>query len=159
LQQLSTHMHTSAFLHVWFGENPNGIYGATPTDLMHAFLHGIIPYVIKIILSPFNNANKHCLDDLVDTTLVTVHSSQRINYPRCNFSCGISNLKLLTASEWAGVAFTIAIILTTEDGFNLFDKVFKQKKKRMNTDKKSRRRLLDMELNSDESNNLGLVHE
>jgi len=39
LQQLSMHMHTSAFLHVWFGENPYGIYGATPTDL----IHGIIP--------------------------------------------------------------------------------------------------------------------
>ncbi len=125
------HMHTSAFLHVWFGAvNPNGIYSATPTDLMHVFLHGIIPYVIKILLSPFNNADKHCLDDLVDKTLVTVHSSQRINYTRCNFSCGISDLKLLTASEWAGVAFTIAIILMTEDGFNLFNKVFKCKRKR-----------------------------
>jgi len=40
----------------------------TPMDLMHAFLQGIIPYVIKIILSPFNNADKHCLDDLVDKT-------------------------------------------------------------------------------------------
>jgi len=40
----------------------------------------------------------------------------------------------------------------------LFNKAFKQKKGRINTDKKSRRRLLDMELNSDESNNFGLVH-
>jgi len=46
LQQLSTHLHISAFSNIWFGENPNGIYGTTPTDLMHAFLQGIIPYVI-----------------------------------------------------------------------------------------------------------------
>jgi len=89
--------------------------------------------VIKIILSPFNNADKHCLDDLVDKTLVNVWSSQRINYPGCNFSCGISNLKLLTVTEWAGIAFTVAIILMTGDGFNFLNKVFKQKKKRMNT--------------------------
>jgi len=90
-------------------------------DLMHAFLHGIILYVIKTILSPFNNADKNCRDDLVDKTLVTVWSSQRINYPRCNFSHGISNLKLLTATKWASVAFTVVLSLTTEDGFNLFN--------------------------------------
>ncbi len=41
LKKLSTHMHISAFSEIWFGENKNGIYGATPTDLMHAFLQGI----------------------------------------------------------------------------------------------------------------------
>jgi len=86
------HMHTSAFIHVWFGENPKGIYDATPMVLMHALLHGIIPYVIKILLSPFNNDDKHCLDDLVDKALVTVWSSQRTNYPRCSFTHGILNL-------------------------------------------------------------------
>ena len=55
LQQLSTQLHQSAFCNIWFGDNPNGIYGATPTDLMHAFLHGIIPYVVKLILDPFTN--------------------------------------------------------------------------------------------------------
>jgi len=106
------------------------VHGATPMDLMHAFLHGIIPYVLKIILSTFSNADKHCLDDLVDKTLVTVQSSQRNNYPRCNYSHGISNLKFLMATKWAGVTFTVALILTTEDGFKLFNKVFKQKRKR-----------------------------
>jgi len=37
LQQLSTHMHESAFQNIWFGANPHGIYGAIPTDLMHAW--------------------------------------------------------------------------------------------------------------------------
>ena len=55
LQQLSTQLHQSVFCNIWFGGNPNGIYGATPTDLMHAFLHGIIPYVVKLILDPFTN--------------------------------------------------------------------------------------------------------
>jgi len=50
LQLLSTHMHESAFCNIWFGANPHGIYGATPTDLMHAFLHNIVPYMVKIIL-------------------------------------------------------------------------------------------------------------
>ena len=37
LQQMSTHMHESAFQNIWFGDNPHGIYGAVPTNLMHAF--------------------------------------------------------------------------------------------------------------------------
>ena len=39
---ISQHIHDSAFAEVWFGENPCGIFGATPTDLMHAFLHGAL---------------------------------------------------------------------------------------------------------------------
>jgi len=30
-------MHQSALCNIWFGDNPNGIYGATPTD-MHFFM-------------------------------------------------------------------------------------------------------------------------
>jgi len=74
---------------------------------MHAFLHGIILYVIKIILSLFNTAGRESLDNLVDKTLVTVCSSERTNYPKCSFTCGISNLKLLTAIEWAGIALAV----------------------------------------------------
>jgi len=123
LQQMSTHIHESAFQNIWFGANPHGIYGAVPTDLMHAFLHGIVPYAIKTLLSPFTNKEKHFLDDLVYQTLVTIHSSQRTKYPRCSFTHGISNLKLLTATKWAGVAFTVALMMTTEAGYKLFNKV------------------------------------
>ena len=122
LQQMSTHMHESTFQNIWFGDNPHGIYGAVPTDLMHAFLHGIVPYVIKILLSSFTNKEKHFLDDLVDKTPVTIRSSERTKYPRCSFTHGISNLKLLTATKWAGVAFMVALMMTTEAGYKLLTK-------------------------------------
>jgi len=48
-------MHDNALDGVWFGINPHGILGACPTNLMHAFLHGLIPYVIKIIIRSFRN--------------------------------------------------------------------------------------------------------
>jgi len=38
-------------------------------------------------------------------------------------------LKLLTATEWAGVAFTVALMMTMEAGFKLFNKVCKRQKK------------------------------
>jgi len=122
-------MHESAFNNIWFGDNPHGIYGAVPTDLMHAFLHGIVPYVIKTLLSSFTMKKKHFLDDLVDKTLVNVCSSERTKYPRCSFTRGISNLKLLTATEWADVAFAIALMMTMDVGYKLFHKVCKRMEK------------------------------
>jgi len=133
LQQLSTQLHQSAFCNIWFGDNPNGIYGATPTDLMHAFLHGIIPYVVKLILNPFTNQEKAYLDKLCDRTLATIQSSeQKYYYPRCCFTHDLSRLKLLTASEWAGMALTVALIMRTEEGLKLFTKVCKRRLRNAN---------------------------
>jgi len=41
-----------------------------------------------------------------------------------NFARGISNLKLLTAQEWAGVAFAISLIIRSDEGFHLFNTVY-----------------------------------
>jgi len=126
LKNLSTHMHSSAFSQIWFGENPHGIYGATPTDLMHAFLQGIIPYSLRIMMSSLTIKEKESLDFLCDRCFVTIRSSEKQNYPRCNFSGGITNLTLLTATEWAGALFTMALLMRTEEVLQLFKKVCKR---------------------------------
>jgi len=127
LQSLSQHMHDNAFEGVWFGVNPEGILGALPTDLMHAFLHGLIPYVVKTIISNFTTREKHKLD-LVDEILVPIHSGERSKYPRTNFARGILNLKLLTASEWAGVAFAMVLLVNSNKGFKKFQTVCNRKR-------------------------------
>jgi len=68
LSQLSHHMHNSAFRKVWFGSNPNGITSATPMDLMHAYCHGVLVYVIKILIAPLNNKEK-CELDMITTAM------------------------------------------------------------------------------------------
>ena len=65
-------MHISAFSEIWFGENPNGIYGATPTDLMHAFLQGIIPYLLRIMMESLTIKEKETLDLLCDCCFVKI---------------------------------------------------------------------------------------
>ena len=107
----SKNFHNICFDSVWFGENENGILGACPTDLMHAFLHGLIPYVIKIVIGLFTTCEKHMMDVLVDKILVPIRSGEQSKFPQTNFACGVSNLKLLTANEWAGVAFAISPIV------------------------------------------------
>jgi len=124
LQKLSQHMHDNAFDSVWFGVNPNGILGACPADLMHAFLHGLIPYVVKIVIGSFTTREKHQMDILVDNILVLIQSGEQSKFPRTNFACGVSNLKLLTANKWAGVAFAISLIVHCCQGYNMFQKVY-----------------------------------
>jgi hypothetical protein len=46
LHSMSQHRHTSAFELIDFGSNTRGICGATPTDLMHAFLEGVLKYLL-----------------------------------------------------------------------------------------------------------------
>jgi len=57
LQQLSTHMLESSFQ--TFGLVLIHTEFMAPTDLVHAFLHGIVPYLIKTLSSLFTNTEKH----------------------------------------------------------------------------------------------------
>jgi len=52
LRLLSQHMHINAFHEVWLGSNTNGFLESLPHDMMHAFLHGVMMYVIEVIMSP-----------------------------------------------------------------------------------------------------------
>jgi len=56
--------------------NPNGILGACPNALMHAFLHGLIPYVVKIVVGSFTTHKKHLMDVLVGNILVPIQSGE-----------------------------------------------------------------------------------
>jgi len=71
LKGLSHHIHNNAFKKVWLGNNPHGILGATPHDLMHAFLHGILRYIISTMMDPLLLAEKSRLDSMVDQSMLT----------------------------------------------------------------------------------------
>ena len=126
LNDLSQHIFDSAFANVWFGVNERGILGATPVDLMHAFLHGIVTCAIRIYLASFSDSEKDELDQLVDQMLFNVHSSERKNFPRIGFSRGLTNLTLITHDEWAGVVFTLALVAISKDGRELMLRVAKR---------------------------------
>jgi len=50
---------------------------------MHAFLHGLIPYIVSIIIGSFSTIDKHKLNMPVGDILVPMQSSK---YPRTNFA-------------------------------------------------------------------------
>ena len=53
LQALSQHIHCNAFENVWLGSNTYGLLESLPHDMMHAFLHGVLMYVLEV-MSPLN---------------------------------------------------------------------------------------------------------
>jgi len=70
LLELSHHMNL-AFRKVWLGSNSSRITSATPTDLMHAYCHGVLVYIIKILLAPLSNQEKMSLIQLQWICFVT----------------------------------------------------------------------------------------
>ncbi len=111
LHDLSCHPVRNAFHSVNFGNDPRGIYGATPTDLLHAFLEGILKYSMGIIFDSSLTARmKVEVDKIVDRCFANNRNSQRKFFPRTNFRKGFTNLTLLTACEWEGVCFTVMIL-------------------------------------------------
>jgi len=122
LIELSQHMHINAFHDVWLGSTSCGLLECLPHDMMHAFLHGVLMYVIEVIISPLNPTEKFQLDTIVDEIIVPVRSSMKKTYPRCSFTYGVTNLNLITADERAGVAFVLALVAASKPGSKMLRK-------------------------------------
>jgi hypothetical protein len=117
LHSYSQHRHLSAFTGVDFGANLHGICGATPSDLMHAFLEGVLKYILGIIIHPMAPTSKRDLDFVIDAALGKFRSSEMYNFQlRSNYTHGFTNLTMLTADEWAGMAFTLLVISLFQRG-------------------------------------------
>ena len=60
----SSHVVDNAFFKLNFGPNPSGIFGATPTDLMHAFEEGLVPYFLHVLIDPLPQSDKDVLEEI-----------------------------------------------------------------------------------------------
>jgi hypothetical protein len=112
----SLHMVNNAFHKVGFGGDPRGIYGCTPTDLMHAFLEGVLRYAMQNVFAKMTVGKKAAIDRIVKNVLRCQKNSLRRKFPRADFSHGITNLTLLTATEWCGVLFTVLLLSMLKSG-------------------------------------------
>ncbi len=100
----------------------NGLLEALPHDMMHAFLHDVLKYVLEVIMSPLNPTENFKLDDIVDDIMVPIRSSSKAQFPRCSFIRGIANLTLLMADQRAGVAFVLALVAASKPGSYMLTK-------------------------------------
>jgi len=70
-------------------------------------------YAIEVIVSPMNPSEKYELDKIVDQIVVPVKSTLRKDYPRCIFTCGVTNLTPVIPDERAGVVLVLTVNLTS----------------------------------------------
>jgi hypothetical protein len=99
LKLVSQHADHNAFNGIDFAKNPWGIHGATPHNLMHMFLEGIMKYASKII---------------------SHRSSEKRNMLRTNFAKGMMNLTtMLTADEQAAIVLMLVIVAQLDEGREL----------------------------------------
>jgi hypothetical protein len=117
LTTLSQHESFSPFHDLFLcSADPFGLFQASPVDMMHAFLLGICKYVTKVTMSFFLPSSSLAMDDYVMRKIGRARQSARPHFPRANFVKKFSNLKVITAEEWDGIAFTLFLYLQTQTG-------------------------------------------
>ena len=83
-------------------------------------MHGLIPYVVKIVVGSFTTHEQHLIDVLIDIILVSFDPVSNQNIPEQI----LLMVLLIWNNEWAGVAFAIALIVCCCQGYNMFQKVY-----------------------------------
>jgi hypothetical protein len=121
MQYSQQYIPNHAFDGVDFGPNSGGIYGATPSDILHGIKLGIIHHILNLMhdldMSP---TSKHHFN--VATTKLMPHFRQTCSslYPRTYFPNGLSSLTSKTAEESVGVLFVTFIHLASKLGTEAF---------------------------------------
>jgi hypothetical protein len=106
-----------AFRYVDFGNNPRGIFGATPYDILHGLKLGIIEYILEIFLKDeLNDSMRHHLDQALKETLPHLKQGGSNQFPRIYFPNGISSVRNPTAEENVGILFVIYVLSVTSQG-------------------------------------------
>jgi len=122
------HHCRNAFVCTDFGKYQKGITEASPIDLMHAFLEGILKLAVRIFFSLCDPVDLSNLDNMVDTMFSHLRQNEiatsgiRVNYRR-----GFTQLTMVTADEWAGLALVTLILLQTERGYKIIDEIYEKR--------------------------------
>ena len=117
----SSHLVDNAFYKLYYGPNPRGIFGATPTDMMHAFEEGVVQYFLNTVINPLEDSKQKVLDDIANDFFSGNNNrgSGRENYPRVSFSGRFTSLTLLSADEKMGKLVLLYLISKTEKGYDI----------------------------------------
>jgi hypothetical protein len=74
---------------------------------------------MKLAVDPLSTRCKAALDNLVDDIICDHRSCLKSEFLRTNFSKGLTNLTLLTASEVPGCLFALGLLMSTDAGYEI----------------------------------------
>ena len=119
LALVSTVRVDSPMFNLCYGDSPYGQYFACTVDMMHAFEHGVVVYVLKTFVEPISGPKKKEIDKLSRLMFSSHRSSERDTYPRTNFTKGVTHLKLMKCYEWPGFLLVYLILAQSYQGSEL----------------------------------------
>jgi hypothetical protein len=121
LHFISQHPVNNAFWPaVYLPSRPGGIYSSLPVDPMHAVEEGILNYVLVVFLGTLSVDLQAQVDDLASQMFQQCPSqTERRNFPRTNFTKGITSLSFLAAHERVGLILSLYLLGTTDKGATL----------------------------------------
>ncbi len=131
LKQICSHNSLNAFWYIDIGGQTNL---PLPHDGMH-IMSGIIQKLLKLVYSPLSAGEKAKVDDLVVEIFAKPKSAERRNFPRTDFSRGMTNLTMLTADEWTGTLLTTLLLSLTHKGHNAIQEAFSRERARANQER------------------------
>jgi hypothetical protein len=125
LKELSQHNVRNAFHSVCFGGDPYNVHGCTPLDVtVHVSQLGIYKYIIKVFFKLLKPLAGTEFDNYVKLFYSLPKQRASQNLPRTDYGHGISNITGLTAAEYSGCIFVMALIMMTDDGKALCERAF-----------------------------------
>ena len=119
------HCIKNAFFGINFLNPKFGIFGHTPTDIMHCLEEGIMSYVQNVILNPLPDSTCKELDHFINTIMKNNRQHGFDDFPRCKFSSGFSCLSFLSSEERVGRMLCLVIVLNTKKGKEILRSRFK----------------------------------
>jgi hypothetical protein len=119
LAKVSTIRCDSPLFRLCYGGSPFGQYMACSVDMMHAFEHGVVVYVLKSFVSAITGPKKKKIDTLVRYMFANHRCSEKDTYPRTNFTKGVTHLKLMKCYEWTGFLLVFLVLAQSYQGSDL----------------------------------------
>ena len=118
-KQWSQHRVDNVFNSLTLADPVHGIFGATPTEIMHVVRGGVLEKITILVLENVPSGLKAKLDDLAKRFHEKHRQTCRKMYPSTDFCNGITNLKKLTLTERHGLVFLFVIIFLYDEGYDI----------------------------------------
>ena len=110
-----------------------GIFGVTPEDFMHVFKQGILKHCSSLFMDSLTDTQKTKLDSMAAYLYKNYCQTVMWQYPRVDFSNGLTNLKQKTADEETGATFVVCAVVHCEEAFKMIAECTKRVEDQLNT--------------------------
>jgi hypothetical protein len=121
LAAVSQHKCVNVFTDMVIGDSDYKIYGALPTDTMHALRQRTMAYAMQFIFDCMTAKQKYKLDELAQSFHRRHRQTSRKLFPQTDFSNGVCNLSNMTAAERCGQVFLLVCLCQFYDGWMILD--------------------------------------